>query len=163
MNYQYRLGYMRPFGYTLIELLLVMTIISLLAGVGGLIFTSAQRSGRDSARQADLKKIQDALETYYSDHHAYPNTGGLDHWSAVTVFSPELEGYIKELPSDPGSGSYVYSSDGTCYCLSAKLEKQDLDGDGQPGAASAEGACSHYDPDGTPDTDDEYNYTITCP
>lgn len=139
-------------GFTLMELLVVITIISLLAGIGGLVYTSARIRGRDSQRQADLKKIQNALEVYYSDEHFYPGTyrpGDPAAWQDVSVvqalgsLTPD---YLKELPSDPEGDTYMYSSNGTCYCLSAKLEKPD-------GSAAPTG-CAHYS---------GYNYTVRCP
>lgn len=191
MNYHKTLQITSSFGFTLMELLVVIVIISLLAGIGGMVYTSARRSGRDSTRQADLKRIQNALEIYYSDHrpHKYPvpfdgtqpayvfvyglATDSLceESWALSIHPEPLCNDYIKEFPEDPtgwvgGPAGIDYryhyqaldlDGDGEtaeCYCLSAKMEKLDPDGDGNPGSDTEKGTCDHYS---------DYNYTITCP
>jgi len=51
-------------GFTILELLIVIGIISLLVTFGTGIYSSAQRSSRDAKRKADLEQIAAALELY---------------------------------------------------------------------------------------------------
>lgn len=91
-------------GFTLVELLVVMSIIGVLTTIGLGSFATAQMRGRDAQRKSDLKQISHALEIYYSDHGTYPSTltFGSEFTDSKTV-------YFKEVPVDPSSGySYVY-------------------------------------------------------
>lgn len=141
-------------GFTLLEMTIAMVILSLLAGVGFLSYLSVLESNRDSTRQSDLKRVQNALEMYYSDNHAYIDEGSCssDNWVDLNDLGSELNGYIDELPSDPSAPDYEYSycsfDNDLCYCLAAELEK---DGD-----SYEQGACNAPSGSGT-------FYVLTCP
>jgi general secretion pathway protein G len=61
-------------GFTLIELLVVIAIIGLLSTLAVIALNSAREKSRDSKRVADVKQIQTALELYFADNNAYPDT-----------------------------------------------------------------------------------------
>lgn len=117
-------------GFTLIEMLLVVSIIALLAsmilvGLGG-----ARAKARDSRRIADLHNIQNALELYYAKYGFYPETQS--DWQAFTnvLTSPTIGIGITQVPKDPLTNvgwSYQYArcGDGVDYTLKAKLESKD--------------------------------------
>lgn len=95
----------KPFnGFTLVELLVVISIISVLVTlvVGG--FRSSQARGRDVQRKSDLKQVANALELYYSDYGKYPDT-----LTWRTTFTDGKTVYFKTLPDDPTSSlDYFY-------------------------------------------------------
>lgn len=109
-------------GFTLVELLIVMSIIGVLAAIGLGSFTTAQMKGRDAQRKSDLKQVSHALEIYYADHNSYPNS---------ITFGSEFKDtkgtvYFKILPTDPvANQSYTYTlvnGSSQKYKLSANLE-----------------------------------------
>lgn len=51
-----------PLGFTLVEILVVITIISILSVIGMVIFGGVQKSARNSARKQDIQAIARALE-----------------------------------------------------------------------------------------------------
>ena len=114
------------FGFTLLELLVVITIIGLLASVGLASYSRAQARARDARRQSDLTTMRNSLEIYYAENNAYVSTG--DVWRDVSDALVELDPtYIRGLPSDPGgSGSVSYRyrsiSNAQGYCIAANLE-----------------------------------------
>src|ERR1035437_10377472 len=59
-------------GFTLVELMVVISIIAILSMIGLTIYTSAQKSARDGKRRADLLTIQTALEQYRVEHGQCP-------------------------------------------------------------------------------------------
>src|SRR3989339_247863 len=60
-----------PLGFTLVELLIVITIIGILAGVVTLNVTSTIPTSRDGRRIADIKALEGASEQYFSDNKDY--------------------------------------------------------------------------------------------
>ena len=68
-------------GFTLIEVLFVITIIAILAMIVFVAVGNAQKKARDVIRQTDLREIQKALDIYYYDNPTageYPGEGGCD-------------------------------------------------------------------------------------
>ena len=139
------------FGFTLVELLVVITIIALLTLMGMVSYQGATRKGRDGRRTADMEQIRSALEIFRSD--------------SVTNEYPDLLGelaptYIQELPVDPKDHLYVYEpvDGGTgkrAYNLCAHLEtKESLTTDGCGGTE----ACGT---DGS--LDNKCNYEVKNP
>ena len=135
---------MKNKGFTLVELLIVVMLISILAGLLVSVINpqGIQQKARDSQRKADLKKIQTALELYFADERAYPNIAGPANTSTA-AFKAEIVdgGYMNRLPEDPknpGPGAanvafgaagnsgyaytYIYSSATTRYVIYDRLE-----------------------------------------
>lgn len=134
-------------GFTLVELLVVVLVISVLGGIviGMLNSSGVRGKARDSQRISDLRKIQTALELYFADNRQYPPTSGPGNWNRVTGSDPMSSaltnnGYLNTVPTDPtpvGSNSgpcsgktsyrYNYRSDGTYYILTAITEVETSD------------------------------------
>lgn len=88
-------------GFTLIEMLVVATIIALLAAGGVVSYITFGRQARDAKRKGDVEQIRAALEMYRSTNNYYPNTTSL-------LTSPVV--YLQTYPTDPKSGyAYVYT------------------------------------------------------
>jgi general secretion pathway protein G len=93
--------------FTLVELLIVMSIIGVLAAIGLGSFTTAQMRGRDAQRKSDLKQVSHALELYFNDHSSYPAPPL--PWGAEFKDTKGTV-YFKILPQDPTNGqSYTYT------------------------------------------------------
>lgn len=60
-------------GFTLVELLVTITILAILATISISIFFNLQKNSRDTKRKSDLATIQSALEQYHADQGFYPN------------------------------------------------------------------------------------------
>lgn len=86
---------MKRSGFTLIEMLVVVTIIGLLSSTILVGLDNARRRARDARRIVDLRQIQNGLESFYSSKRTYPDSG-------------DLYDSITGLPTDPMSGQYAY-------------------------------------------------------
>ena len=82
-------------GFTLIELMVVMTIIVTLATIAMVQYRQSVQLARESVLKDDLFKMRDAIDQYYADKNQYPPT--LD--DLVT------SGYVRSLPKDPLTNS----------------------------------------------------------
>ena len=85
--------------FTLIELLIVITIIAVLMGASGVSVMNSQKKSRDKKRKANLVMIQNALERYFAENHNYPQDSG--------DLRPD---YIanNQWPQDPDGSDYRY-------------------------------------------------------
>lgn len=102
--------------FTLVELLVALSIMALIMGASLTAFESTKKSARDGRRKADLESLRSALEIYRSDIGAYP--------ANLNLLSPD---YISAIPADPApTQSYVYTpvcpTTCTSYTLCATLE-----------------------------------------
>ena len=81
----------RTSGFTLMEMMIVMTLIVILAGIGLSVYgTSVQRS-KEAVLKEDLFRMRDAIDQYYADKNKYPNS--LDDLVS--------EKYMRAVPVDP--------------------------------------------------------------
>ena len=102
-------------GFTLIEILIAVAIVSTLMGLTLLVInpSALRKKVRDAQRKKDLEIISLALEQYYADNNDYPDT---DFSGLTGALSGGSTVYIKTVPADPGSPpsttaySYCYSS-----------------------------------------------------
>lgn len=61
-------------GFTLIELMIVMVIITILAGIGLAVYGNSLRSAKEATLKEDLFRMRDAINQYYADKNRYPAT-----------------------------------------------------------------------------------------
>jgi len=121
-------------GFTLIEILIAVSIIAILTAIGIVSYASVNRRARDAKRFGDLEQIRSALEMYRSDNGYYPavNTGSFGGVSALDAPLNTSGGYIQALPTDPQptKHSYFYEANNSTsgkyygYCLCSFLETQ---------------------------------------
>ncbi len=108
--------YIEKAGFTLFELLIVISIIGLLVAAASVAYSGVQQRGRDARRKEDIQAVQKALEMYYAKNVGYPE-GCI----------PGDEFLPGGLPDDPKPETYDYSyvcdADTDTYCICAILEQ----------------------------------------
>ena len=82
-------------GWTLVELLIVISLITVLAGIALAGYRTAVTRSREAVMKEDLFRMRDAIDQYFADKSEYPST--LD--ALVS------EGYLRHIPEDPLTGS----------------------------------------------------------
>lgn len=125
------------FGFTLVELLVVISVIGILASIVLVSFTASQKQARDTQRKSDVKQYQLALENFANKGNSlYPRRNSTV--SADTTLCTDLG--LTTCPSDPrevkdATFDYKYQSDGalsdgvaaaTAYVLWGKIENVTL-------------------------------------
>jgi len=94
------------YGFTLVELMIVMLIIAVLAAVAVPSFISSIRNAREAALKEDLHVMRDAIDSYTMDKNQAPQS--LDDLVQ--------NGYLKKIPEDPmthSSDTWQTTSDDT--------------------------------------------------
>jgi general secretion pathway protein G len=82
-------------GFTLIEVLIVVTLVIVLAAVGMPTYQNSVKRSREAVLREDLFRMRDAIDQYYADKTKYPQ-------SLQDLVS---DGYLREIPKDPMTDS----------------------------------------------------------
>ncbi len=111
-------------GFTLVELLVVISIIGILATVALVSLNSARIKARDAKRVADIRQIALALEFCYNETQKYIPSASFPAAGAPMTCGGNT--YITAMPADPKGGNYDYrvniEADPQKYVLRAALE-----------------------------------------
>lgn len=86
-------------GFTLVELLVVISIIGLLSSFAMVSLTTARQKARDALRKGDMAQLRTALVLYYDDNGRYPICDNM-HWNAFWGVGDEPMGSAPEEGSD---------------------------------------------------------------
>ncbi len=107
--------------FTLIEILVVATIIGLLTASATVAYSQFAKQSRDARRQSDLQSIRAALEIYRSSEGVYPSlTFGGDLCDPAGCATAT---YMENVPNDPKTPNvYYYTNSSYDYTLGAYLE-----------------------------------------
>jgi general secretion pathway protein G len=81
----------RPRGFTLVELLVVISMISILAAMGVVQYRNSVRRTQEATLKKNLFEMRDVIDQYYADKGKYPS-------SLDTLVS---DGYLRRIPVDP--------------------------------------------------------------
>ena len=81
----------RQNGFTLIELMIVMVIITILAGIGLAVYGNSVQSAKEATLHQQLHGLREAIDQYHADKNHYP--GSLE---ALVE-----DKYIRQVPIDP--------------------------------------------------------------
>jgi general secretion pathway protein G len=123
-------------GFTMVELLVVISIIVILAAMGMAQYRNSVIRAREAVLKEDLFRMRDAIDQYYADKMKYPS--GLE--DLVT------DGYLRELPVDP----FTNSKD-TWQAVNAEPNVNDTTS--QPGIYDVKSGSNETSMDGTPYSD----------
>ena len=78
-------------GFTLIELMVVMSLIVILASIGLALYGNSVIRAKESVLKEDLFRMRDAIDQYYADKGEYP----------ASLDSLVSEKYLRTIPVDP--------------------------------------------------------------
>jgi len=79
----------------MIELLVVVSLIIVLAGIGIAQYRNAVTRSQEAVLKEDLYRLRDLIDQYYADKQKYPQT----------LEDLVTEGYLRAVPKDPFTGS----------------------------------------------------------
>lgn len=122
-------------GFTLIEIMVVVVILGILAGIVVPKLLDRPEEARRTKAQVQIKSLEEALALYKLDNGFYPST---EQGLQALVAKPEIGripsryrdgGYMKKVPVDPWGTEYAYLSPGT----HSEADIISFGSDGEPG------------------------------
>lgn len=124
--------------FTLVEILVVVLILSVLAGLVGVSVWGHLASGKQAAARVQVKTFKMALNSYRADSGMYPTQAqGLPALCRKPEQPPipsryPAEGYLdsRQPPQDPWGRDYIYLMPGRSNML---FEVISYGADGEPG------------------------------
>src|SRR3954471_8026431 len=127
-----RRGRARRRGMTLIEIMVVMVILGLIAGMVGIAVVGAADRARVDRTKTDLSSLQGALDLYKARHGRYPDTG-------TGLKALVDESILNKMPKDSWDNDFQYLMEG------GKAVVKSYGADGQPGGDGSNADLSNQD------------------
>jgi len=124
-------------GLTLIEILVVVTILGLIAGIVGITVAGQLEEAKIDTAKVQIKNMSDALELYKVKLNRYPSTA-----EGLQILTSPPEGrkpFMETIPEDPFGSDYLYISPGT-----HNPSKFDLYSKGPDGVADTEDDITNW-------------------
>lgn len=117
-------------GFSIIEILVVLSIIALILAIVLASLSASRQKARDDKRVSDIATVRLVLEQYYDLCNQYPPTLTLSA-SAGCPPGQTLGSLIKDIPTPPEGGAYAYAAFGTgtvcrSYHIGARMERTGL-------------------------------------
>ena len=121
--------------FSLIEIMIVVVIIGLMAGIVTYATTTYLDKGKRQRARSDITTYAGGVEAFYLDKGRYP-----DNQEGLKAIVPT---YVKTLQNDPWGRPYLYLSPGR----TSKFEVLSYGADGREGGAGADADMSSANPD----------------
>ncbi len=126
--------------FSLVELMVVIVIIGLLAGVVTISVRSYLIRGKQSVAKLEIAKLCQAIDTYYTEFDRYPTSEeGLEVLIEKTDAFPD--GLLNKVPTDPWGYAYEYHHPGR----NGPYEVVCYGADNREGGSQAESDLSNED------------------
>jgi general secretion pathway protein G len=123
-------------GFTLIELIIVTTLIVVLSTVAMVSYQNSVTRAREAVLKEDLFRMRDAIDQYYADKNKWPQT----------LQDLVTDGYVREIPKDP-----MTDSADTWQTVPAEADPANTSA--EPGIFDVKSGSERMSLDGTPYTE----------
>ena len=133
-------------GFTLLELLVVISIIGILTAIGAAAFSVAQKKSRDARQVGDIKSIQSALEQHYATNASSYHEDATDATASGTTVCPDsisIDGNPFTFPKNAKGAAYSCDIKPASYCVCADSEEDKGNSDGSCNMTNA-GNGTHF-------------------
>jgi len=134
-------------GFTLIEIMVVVVILGILAGIVVPQLLDRPEEARRTKAAVQIKSIEEALALYKLDNGNFPSTEqgltALAQKPSTGLIPTRYRegGYLKKIPLDPWNNNYVYLSPGT----RGDYDLLSYGADGEPGGEGKNADITNWD------------------
>ena len=149
-------------GFTLIELIIVVAIIAIMAGIASVAIAGSRGKARDAVRKADMHHLRRAFHQYQTDNDVFPAAD--ESWGQV----PNIDAiYIKNMPTDPTvTTPFLYATHDSATINDVEFGIEcilETDSDTDTGEASGSPLQITFisDPASDLELTQHYNYSVT--
>ncbi|WP_035056345.1 type II secretion system major pseudopilin GspG [Desulfuromonas sp. TF] len=134
-------------GFTLIEIMVVVVILGILAGIVVPRLLDRPEEARRTKAATDIRGVEQSLAMYKLDNGFYPTT---EQGLQALVTKPETGripsryregGYLNKVPVDPWGNTYVYLSPG----IHGDVDVISYGSDGQPGGEGSDADVNSWE------------------
>jgi general secretion pathway protein G len=134
-------------GFTLIEIMVVVVILGILAGIVVPRLLDRPEEARRTKAATDIRGVEQSLAMYKLDNGFYPTT---EQGLQALVTKPETGripnryregGYLNKVPVDPWGNIYVYLSPG----IHGDVDVISYGSDGQPGGEGSDADVNSWE------------------
>ncbi len=87
-------------GFTLIELMIVLSIIGILITIAQPELRRSITKAREAVLKEDLFQMRDAIDQYYADNGKYPAS-----FADLVNAQDHARSYLRDIPKDPFTGA----------------------------------------------------------
>lgn len=94
--------------FTLIELLLVLVILGVLAGIVVPKFVGRGEQSKKTAAETQIKGIEEGIEQFQLDNDRYPTQEGIRALVDSPAGCPKWHQFYNKMPMDPWGHEYIY-------------------------------------------------------
>lgn len=134
-------------GFTLLEIIVVVTIIAIMAAYIAPKVAGRTDDARISKAKSDIRVLDSSLELYKLDNFKFPSTDdGLNALISAPSSAKNWRkgGYIKRLRKDPWGNDYQYANPGT----HGEIDIYSLGADGAEGGEEGDADIGNWNLDG---------------
>ena len=133
---------LKPSGFTLVEMLLVLVILATLAAIVIQKMAGRSQQAKVTAAQSQINSIELALDAFEVDNGYYPKSGGLNDLLEQPAGATGWKGpYLKKgVPLDPWGNPYTYD-----YPGKHNASGYDLLSNGPDGRAGTDDDINNWD------------------
>lgn len=127
-------------GFTLIELIIVVTLIGILVAMAMPNLINQPRRAEEAVLKTNLHTMRDVLDQYHADKGHYP----------TSLDALVEEGYLRDIPMDPIADTNEWDVEYDQVDYEEAPAETDLPEDGQPGIIDVHSTAEGESIDGTP-------------